>query len=143
MCLPRLRKTFAATRTSCRLIMFQVHFLTHIGRPTVTTVAADGGAQVVAVAPRDVLANYDRRFGRPTPAQQRELQEMCRAVQEVHGWNSFFSKVTLAAPSKASMVQRLEDAVANSERKGYHRSFCSNRGGYDNRGGSNGGYRRR
>jgi hypothetical protein len=105
----RLERTFDASLTSMRLLMFQAHFMGSVGRPAGTT------------GPDDVLAGYGRRLGRPTTAQKESLQEACRAILGVDSWVGFFERLQVPVPAKPRLIAMLKDAVGNSRRKGYHR----------------------
>lgn len=132
----QLADSFSGSLTSYRLLMFQVYFLTHVGRPE-------------GKSPPDVLAAYNARFGRPTPTQQRDLQAACGDIQAVSCWPAYFCRVGLSCPRKAEMATMLREAIANSSRKSYHgtrgrdngaQRRGRNGGGRRNYGGGGGGY---
>ena len=105
----RLRTTFRASRTSLRLVMFQVHFLTQVARPE-------------GRSPAEVLESYKFSLGRPSDAVQGRLQGAAKAILAASYWPEFFARCQVPAPSPAALTRILEEAVGNSERKGYHRS---------------------
>ena len=104
----RIRTTFYGSRTSLRLLMFQVYFTKHIGRPQ--------GARGF----RDVLVPYEKRLGRPTTAQKEDLQEACKAILAVDSWNEFCSRCALPPLTMPILISMLHQAVINSRRKKYH-----------------------
>ena len=111
----RLRKTFQASLTSLRLVMFQVHFVSHIGQPPTTNNNTRRG-------PAEVLEQYEKRLGRPTTAQKEELQMACKRILAVSTWTEFFERCQVPVPSKYRLVEMLEQAVINSYEKRYHQS---------------------
>lgn len=104
----RLECTFTGARTSLRLMMFQVYFLSCIGRPP------------SAKGPFDVLDRYEKRMGKPTTAQKEDLQRNAKEILAVTTWPQFFQRLRGPVPSKNRLVEILVQAVKNSERKGYH-----------------------
>lgn len=104
----RLQKTFDGTKTSLRLLMFQVFFMSQIGRPS--------GSR----GPEDVLNAYDRRLGRPTPVQKENLQEECKRILEVDNWGEFFTRCNVPLPPRDKLSEMLRQAIRNSFTKGYH-----------------------
>merc|ERR1712183_1095073 len=105
----RLTETFTGARTSLRLLMFQVYFMSTIGRPSGTS------------GPFDVLARYERRLGKPTTAQKEDLVKNAKEILAVNTWVQFFKRLGGPVPSCARVVQILRQAVVNSAKKGYHR----------------------
>jgi hypothetical protein len=104
----QLECTFTGARTSLRLMMFQVYFLSCIGRPP------------SAKGPFDVLDRYEKRMGKPTTAQKEDLQRNAKEILAVTTWPQFFQRLRGPVPSKNRLVEILVQAVKNSERKGYH-----------------------
>jgi hypothetical protein len=104
----RIRKTFYATTTSMRLLMFQVYFMSRIGRPAGTRGHAD------------VLNLYKKRLGRPTTAQKEDLQDACKAILAVDSWSEFCHRCNVPLLTKEKLVPMLKQAVVNSRRKRYH-----------------------
>lgn len=90
--------------------MFQCYVLTHVGRPKGTK------------GPFDVLDLYEKRLGKPTTAHKKDLQNGAKEILEVQRWVQFFEKLGGQVPTKARLVEMLEEAITNSERRGYHRS---------------------
>mmetsp|Transcript_28826 Transcript_28826/g.32313 ORF Transcript_28826/g.32313 Transcript_28826/m.32313 type:complete len:679 (+) Transcript_28826:102-2138(+) len=117
----RLDKTFAATITSLRLLMFQVHFMSTIGRPAGTS------------GPFDILDNYEKRLGKPTTAQKEDLLMNAKEILAVKTWNEFFLRLGGGAPTWQRLVGILKQAVENSKRKGYHKPSRKNTNGKQNR----------
>jgi len=105
----RLAETFIGARTSLRLLMFQVYFMSTIGRPSGTS------------GPFDVLARYEKRLGKPTTAQKEDLLKNAKEILAVNTWVQFFKRLGGPVPSCPRLVQILRQAVVNSANKGYHR----------------------
>lgn len=105
----RINKTFEASLTSLRLLMFQVYFTKHLGRPAGTK------------GPDDVLKRYSQRLGRPTTAQKENLQQACKDILEVDTWTGFFERCDIPLPPREELVQILQQAVTNSLNNGYHK----------------------
>jgi hypothetical protein len=104
----RLNETFPAVKTSLRLLMFQVHFLSDVGRPSNSK------------GPADVLAAYDRRLGCPTTKQKEDLQIACKRILCVNSWREFFERCRVPVPPQQKLAEMLFQAVKNSCEKGYH-----------------------
>jgi len=105
----RLAETFTGARTSLRLLMFQVYFMSTIGRPSGTS------------GPLDVLARYEKRLGKPTTAQKEDLVKNAKEILAVNTWVQFFKRLGGPIPSRPRLVQILRQAVVNSANKRYHR----------------------
>mmetsp|Transcript_48843 Transcript_48843/g.147159 ORF Transcript_48843/g.147159 Transcript_48843/m.147159 type:complete len:701 (-) Transcript_48843:458-2560(-) len=105
----RLEKSFLGTRTSLRLLMFQVHFIASIGRP----VGMD--------CPSKVIARYEQNLGKPTTAQKEDLQSACKTILRVNNWPEFFERLGVPVPTKERLVEVLRTPVTNSEKKRYHK----------------------
>ena len=106
----RLTTTFEATATSRRLLMFQVYFMSTLGRPKDTN------------GPIDVFHRYNKRLGRPTTAAKEELQSACKEILAVATWEEFFKRCLVPVPPTNTLVSMLKTAVSNSLMKGYHGS---------------------
>ncbi|CAB9512106.1 conjugating enzyme E2 [Seminavis robusta] len=104
----RLLCTFDGAKTSLRLLMFQTYFMSRIGRPA--------GAK----GPLDVLDQYDRQMGKPTPEQKRDLQRTAKEILAVTTWPQFFRRLGGSVPPSARLVEILKEAVGHSARKRYH-----------------------
>lgn len=127
----RLALTLAATRTSQRLIMFQVYFLNSIGRPA-------------GQNPASILAMYHRCLGTPSDLQKDVMRKACVRICALgekadiqENWNDFFDAVLVQRPPLLFLSNLLADAVVESEQKGYHRrgGYRGHGGGYRGRGG--------
>ena len=104
----RVRTTWAAARTSQRLLMFQVCFLRLLGRP--------------ASAPwTQVLEGYNTCFGRPVAALRRQLHRSCQEILAVKSSSEFFDRLGVPAPPELCAVLRC--AIRDSEAAGYHKYF--------------------
>ena len=103
----RLSKTFDANRTSMRLLMFHVYFLTKIARPNGRSL-------------KEVTSNYDLFYGRPTSQMKEDLQNYCKNVLDIDGWPGLFRMIGMNPPTPQSVTFVLNQAMVNSKRKGYH-----------------------
>jgi len=135
----RLDRTFGVSITSLRLLMFQVYFISTIGRPSGTS------------GPFDVLHRYEKRLGKPTTAQKEDLLMNAKKILAVCTWNEFFVRIGGTVPTKDRLIGILKYAITSSERKGYHKPSRTNtrgnpgggsdyvrrRGYVDHRGGDN------
>lgn len=106
----RLNLTFIGARTSLRLLMFQVYFMSTIGRPTGTK------------GPFDVLDRYEKRLGKPTAAQKEDLLKNAKEILAVETWVQFYQRLGGPVPPRYALIQMLKQAVVNSARKRYHES---------------------
>ncbi|CAB9502388.1 enzyme E2 2 [Seminavis robusta] len=104
----RLQWTFQGAKTSLRLLMFQAYFMSRIGRPSNKR------------GPMEVLDQYERQMGKPTPKQKKDLQRNAKEILAVTTWSRFFQRLGGPIPSDARLADILKQAVANSLRKRYH-----------------------
>jgi hypothetical protein len=74
----RLWVTLKLSRTSLRLLMFQVEFLKLIGRPS-------------GLSCQDVLRRYDQGLGTQGPRLRAHLQSECQKILGVQRWTLFFN----------------------------------------------------
>ncbi len=111
----RLTRTFHACRTSFRLVMFQVLFLTEVGRPVVTSESVSR-----LCGPAEVLARYNRSVGRPPEHVLASVYKQTREVLNVASWPKFFERCKLPCPSQKDLIKMLKEAIVNSRAKGYH-----------------------
>lgn len=102
----RVNTTCEASRTSQRLLMFQVNFLQLVGRPE-----GKGWTQV--------LQAYDQSFGQPSCGKRRQLHRLCKSVMGVESFHEFYRLIGVAVPPLICGVMR--SAVRNSRRRRYHR----------------------
>jgi hypothetical protein len=86
----RLSTTLEATRTSTRLLMFQVFFLRYVARPEGKSL-------------KDILQEYNNSYGRPQPGVPELLQRECKKIHNVHNWSEFYKRIGLPVPSKAEV----------------------------------------
>lgn len=103
----RVDSTFAATKTSLSLLMFQAHFLS-IVEPAADKTRADQ------------LEQYWMAYGRPTPSVVEHFQETCAKIIATSSWDEFHGRVGLKIPSQEILCDRLKTAVKRSAMKGYH-----------------------
>jgi len=104
----RLRKTWQATLTSMRLIMFQVYFLSLV-RPKDTEW-------------KNTLINYNRCFGIPRGYLQARLQLAVSKIFAVDSWHDFFKFIDTNEPPEEILCQQLETAINVSGKRRYHRT---------------------
>jgi len=102
-----LSSTLKYRLTSCRLLMFQAHFLRSIARP--------GGEQ-----PQRSLVRYHRQCGQPMDLQKEELVLATRRILQVKTWSQVFCALGLSAPAPGNLAQTIRDAMARSAALGYH-----------------------
>ncbi|KAJ9440914.1 Ubiquitin carrier protein [Diplonema papillatum] len=111
-----IQAAFNANDTSCKLVMFQVFFC-NLVKPTSPIEDTD--------VFEEVIDKYDSRMGFPTAEMAEALFAYCRHVEKaIHGsnsgWNTFLPAIGAETRSARDMAQRIRDAVARSERRGYH-----------------------
>jgi len=102
----RLNTVFAASQTSLRLLMFQVYFLTSVGRR--------------GQNPASQLQNYNKSLGRPSEVQKRALQGACKNILRVTSWDEFFDRVLVQRPTPLYLSNVLREAVRLSAQLRYH-----------------------
>ena len=103
----RLEQTFTGSRTALRLLMFQVYFLTHIGRPVGKTLT-------------DLRQSYDRQYGVPGEGVSDSLLQAIKTIYTVPAWDKFFPRIGLSVPSKEVFCTVLRNSVKESAGRGYH-----------------------
>lgn len=103
----RLDTVFSASQTSLRLAMFQVYFLTTIGRPQGQNPAA-------------LLQTYNKSLGRPSESQKVALQKACQSILQVKTWDEFFDRVHVQRPTPLFLSNLLREAVRTSSQLRYH-----------------------
>jgi len=64
----------------------------------------------------------DAFHGRPSPWLRTALRAHIGKVSAADSWPEYFELIRVPLPPKHEFVQKLIDAVANSERKGYHKA---------------------
>lgn len=96
-----LRMAWEARKVANRLIMFSVGFLTRLAKTS--------------------TKDLDAFHGQPTPWLRASMRQHIRGVMAADSWPDFFKLVNAPLPSKRHMHEWLSRAVANSERKGYHK----------------------
>jgi len=111
----RIHHTLLTSKVSRKLIQFQVWFITNICR----------NKQLSA---SQMLANYDKTWGRPTPQQKRLLCQKVKQIlnesDDAGSWLKYFHTMGIHKYSTNSHVcEALKAAVRNSASKGYH---CGN-----------------
>ncbi len=105
--LNRMLKTFEATQVSLKLLMFHVHFFTHVARPEGLSLA-------------DVARNYDTMYGCASTAMKEQMQQKCKQIQATSTWDEFFRGIGMQPLDGVALTGWLTQAVRNSEKKGYH-----------------------
>ena len=103
----RLETTFKRSRTSLRLIMFQITFLNLF----IQTYRSSGKG----------IEALDANFGFPEADLPQRMVEEIKAIYKVNSWPTFFAKVQYERGfSKATFSQMLRTAVATSAERRYH-----------------------
>jgi len=105
--LVRPKKSFEASRTSLRLIMFHVYFLTSIAKVGKSSIT-------------EISEGYDSRYGRPTEHKENQLQKNIFKIKNVSGFKQYFKQVKLPVPSDAQILELLQQCVVDSSIKRYH-----------------------
>jgi len=109
VCKYRLETTFEATKTSTRLLMFQIFFLRNLARPKEKTIA-------------DILEEYNHSYGFPPAGMSRKLQKACAKIYVTKDWANFYKRLGLASPTDEEMTSLLRNCILRSEEKGYHKT---------------------
>ena len=107
----RLHQTFHASKTSLRLMMFQITFLSTFARTYGP--GSPGG-----------LSKLDEEYGFPEETLPSRMVEEIKAIYQVQRWPEFFQRMRYENGtkfSKASFSEMLRTALKNSAEKGYHR----------------------
>lgn len=102
----RLNKTFANSKTSLRLIMFQMTFL-----KSFIHMYSSG------------IARLDANYGFPDKELPEQMVSEIKAIYQVDTWPKFFQRINYARGpvfSKASFSQMLRDTVKKSAERKYH-----------------------
>ncbi|KAF7314430.1 UBIQUITIN-CONJUGAT-2 domain-containing protein [Mycena kentingensis (nom. inval.)] len=102
----RLSQTFTRSRTSLRLIMFQITFLDLFFRAYASN-----------------LARLDDNYGFPDKELPEKMVEEIKAIYKVDSWPGFFTRVRFAqgvAFGKVKFSEMLRDAVKLSAERMYH-----------------------
>jgi hypothetical protein len=104
----RIEKSFENSKTSYRVLMFQVYFMVKFGTPS--------GKNT-----NELLQRYNQCFGRPNEALKTHLAATTRAILQVKSWPEFFSRVLIECPSKKFFTKMLIQAQKTAlDKKGYH-----------------------
>jgi len=103
----RNAKTLLATVVSQRLLLFQLYFLKHIGRPP--------GKSLDTIA-----KEYDATFGRPTNEMKQKFLDGVRQIAAVNTWESVFEWVGLECPAPEALATYLRECIPESLRREYH-----------------------
>lgn len=96
----RLRTTFAESRTSLRLVMFQVFFL-------------------------ETFATISTQYGFPDADVPARITAGIKEIYAVNGWKMFYERIGLTEAVRAGpqgMSARLREAIVLSAERSYHRS---------------------
>jgi len=103
----RLETTFKRSRTSLRLIMFQITFLNLF-------------IQTYRLSGKGIEA-LDANFGFPEEGLPSRMLEEVKSIYEVDSWPAFFAKVQYQRGfSKATFCAMLRTAVTKSAERSYH-----------------------
>jgi ubiquitin-protein ligase len=105
----RIDKSFQATTVSMRLLMFQIFFLTRIGRPRDLSI-------------KQIAANYDVFYGMPPRASKMKFLQHAKRLFQVEQITDVLYNIGARGKelTEARLARWLRDCVANSARKGYH-----------------------
>lgn len=101
-------EAFTSTMVSRRLIMFQVYFLTNVGRP-------EGRDWL------DSLCIYNRTMGRPTNSMKTQLHKASKAILGVNSWAEYFDRIGVPRLNGPQLTSLLCSAVFGSMTKSYHK----------------------
>lgn len=112
--LNRSAKTFLASQTSIRLMLFHVYFLEQIGRPTGRSLD-------------EISEGYDRLFGRPNNAMKDAFLNAVRLIMKIKSWDEAFASIGLPAPQAPELCSWLQNSVRISLKRGYHGSASPRR----------------
>jgi len=96
----RSKDTFEATRTSRRLIMFQIWFCHNNSSET--------------------LYSYNRRLGRPRRSVRDGIILKTKEILQCDSWGRYLSDLGVVIEDQTALDQMLRFAVYNSFKKGYH-----------------------
>jgi hypothetical protein len=105
----RCAKTFLASQTSIRLMLFHVYFLEQIGRPQGKSLD-------------EIADNYDKLFGRPNNAMKDAFLSAVRSIMKIKSWDEAFSSIGLQAPPQGDLCDWLQKSVTMSLKRGYHQA---------------------
>ena len=103
----RMDTTLETTKTSCRLLMFQVFFLRFVGKPKGSTL-------------QSILSQYNNSYGHPQPGVPERLQVETKRIHNVKSWKDFYTRIGLPTPTEEKITKMLRESVIRSEQKGYH-----------------------
>ncbi|KAJ3046112.1 Ubiquitin-conjugating enzyme E2 2 [Rhizophlyctis rosea] len=106
--LERLRKSWDSGKVSRRLLMFHCYAL-YMCRKS-------GG-----VTEQDLKDASDQLFGRPPKRVVDDFQTVVKRILAVDKWPDFYRACYVTPPSPQLLTAKLEQAVRNSLRKGYHK----------------------
>lgn len=115
----RLSLTFINSKTSLRLVMFQVMFMNIVAKPQ-------------GLTNDQILTRYNKNLGAIKDSVRAKFQNTCQDILKVGTWVEFCSiaDVEVYKCSEERLFEALEQAVANSARKGYHRSNSNQNRGF-------------
>ncbi|KAJ3121180.1 hypothetical protein HK100_012498 [Physocladia obscura] len=102
----RLKETFAASQTSCRLLMFQVLFMKKLG--------------LVGNKSLDVLGQLDRSYGYPKSSLASQLMKEIKGIYAVESFDKFLLRIGIPVPTKVFFCSILKNSVSESARRKYH-----------------------
>jgi len=102
----RLQRTWSASITSMRLIMFQVYFLTLVRPPH----------QVID----QTLFNYNNSCGIPNNTLKTKLFKAVDKIFSIDNWSAFFQFTQTPEPPADILCEQLETAMKVSLQRGYH-----------------------
>jgi ubiquitin-protein ligase len=115
----RINKSFVASLTGFRLVMFQLRFIQFTQELRQGT---DGTLQAV-------VDRLYQTYGQPHPTQQKQLHADCKAILAVKSFKEFYPQIGLACPADADLFRRLETAMNFATKVNYYTPGGGARGG--------------
>ncbi len=110
----RLETTFDCTKTSRRLLMFQVAFLQMVyGEKKSNNNNNNNNASPPAPSIRQLVERYNGSYGYPSAGQAERLQEICKQIFEVNRWRGFYQRLGLSAPSDQELTSTLRQVISS------------------------------
>ncbi|KXT06966.1 hypothetical protein AC578_7092, partial [Pseudocercospora eumusae] len=112
----RLQKTFEASKTSYRLLMF-LNIMRKVVRSTRTQKLDDGSLKKLTLAElRDQLFN---RHGAPPNGAAAKLAEKVKEIQQVSDFPAFLRHMDITPPNPRSFTTFLRSTIQKSHERGY------------------------
>jgi len=90
-----------------KLVVFHVYFLKNVGRREELSL-------------HSIASHYDETYGLSTKEKTNSLREFCKSIDSIDSWRPFYAGVGKTCPSHEVLGETLQQAIRNSERRGYH-----------------------